>query len=94
MDDIAASASLTRVAIYHHSGDKIGLFCAVVEEIDEEFDKKIAAAISDISSHWQRFIGKSHTCLQSIKDREITYILMRDGVVVLANMASWPSRIS
>lgn len=91
MDDIAAAAGLTRGAIYHHFGDKIGLFRAVVEKIDEEIEKKIAAATSDISSQWQRFMSESHTYLECMKDPEIQQVLMRDGPAVQGDMASWPS---
>lgn len=91
LDDIAASAGLTRGAIYHHFGDKIGLFRAVVEEIDEEIDKKIGVATSAVTSQWQRFMSESHAYLECMKDPEIQQVLMRDGPAVLGDMASWPS---
>lgn len=34
MDELTAQAGMTRGALYHHFGDKKGLFLAVVQEID------------------------------------------------------------
>lgn len=36
MDKLTAEAGLTRGALYHHFGDKKGLFAAVVDQIDSE----------------------------------------------------------
>jgi Transcriptional regulator len=36
MDKLTAEAGLTRGALYHHFGDKKGLFAAVVNQIDSE----------------------------------------------------------
>lgn len=91
MDEFSATVGLTRGAIYHHFGDKIGLFRAVVEQIDDEIDKKIEAATKDIQSPWQRFMMESRTYLQCMKDAEIQQVLMRDGPSILGDMASWPS---
>ncbi len=41
MDEIAASVNLTRGALYHHFGDKQGLFTAVVEQIDSLNERTI-----------------------------------------------------
>lgn len=41
MDDLTAQAGLTRGALYHHFGDKKGLFLAVVQAIDSEMDARI-----------------------------------------------------
>lgn len=91
MDGFAATAGLTRGAIYHHFGDKVGLFRAVVEQIDDEIDKKIEAATTGIKSQWQRFMTESRTYLMCMKDPEIQQVLMCDGPAVLGDMASWPS---
>lgn len=36
MDELTASAGLTRGALYHHFGDKKGLLAAVVQQIDDD----------------------------------------------------------
>lgn len=38
MDDLTAQAGLTRGALYHHFGDKKGLFLAVLQDLDRELD--------------------------------------------------------
>ena len=42
MDDLTASAGLTRGALYHHFGDKKGLLTAVIAQIDGEMAERLA----------------------------------------------------
>ncbi|GAA17850.1 probable transcriptional regulator [Pseudomonas aeruginosa NCMG1179] len=41
MDELTASAGLTRGALYHHFGDKKGLLAAVVQQIDDEMNLRL-----------------------------------------------------
>jgi AcrR family transcriptional regulator len=43
-EEIVALAGVTRGALYHHFGDKLGLFRAVVEEFEAEITAQVAAA--------------------------------------------------
>ena len=41
MDELTASAGLTRGALYHHFGGKQGLLAAVVAQMDAEMDARL-----------------------------------------------------
>jgi AcrR family transcriptional regulator len=43
-EEIVALAGVTRGALYHHFGDKLGLFQAVLEEVEAELTDAVAAA--------------------------------------------------
>lgn len=46
MDELTASAGLTRGALYHHFGDKKGLLAAVVQQIDDEMNLRLGAILA------------------------------------------------
>ncbi|MGW4484959.1 TetR/AcrR family transcriptional regulator [Amycolatopsis sp. NPDC004368] len=48
-EEITRTAGVTRGALYHHFGDKLGLFRAVVEELERELTAEVSAAMSDAS---------------------------------------------
>lgn len=43
-DEIVRAAGVTRGALYHHYGDKQGLFRAVVEELEQELTAEVSSA--------------------------------------------------
>lgn len=45
-DEIVRAAGVTRGALYHHYGDKQGLFRAVVEELEREVTAEVEAAFA------------------------------------------------
>jgi AcrR family transcriptional regulator len=45
-DEIVRAAGVTRGALYHHYGDKQGLFRAVVEELERELTEEVSAAFT------------------------------------------------
>src|SRR5688572_9251313 len=56
MDDFTSGAGLTRGALYHHFGDKKGLFEAVLSEIDAEMTARIDVLLAEASTPWEAFI--------------------------------------
>lgn len=55
MDDLTAQAGLTRGALYHHFGDKKGLFLAVLQDLDRELDVRLDTAEKDEADEWSAF---------------------------------------
>jgi AcrR family transcriptional regulator len=59
-DEIVAAAGLSRGALHHHYKDKHGLFLAVFEQIEDEFEAEIAAnmaAAADVPGQMAAGLG-------------------------------------
>ncbi|NAX21523.1 TetR/AcrR family transcriptional regulator [Vibrio sp. V39_P1S14PM300] len=83
MDDLTAKAGLTRGALYHHFGDKKGLFCAVLTQIDSELDARLANVSANAPDAWSAFTGRCHAYLKMAIEPEVQRILLRDASSVL-----------
>jgi len=91
MDDFTAEAGLTRGALYHHFGDKKGLFQAVVSQIDTEMAERLRQRAARAPSRWEGFIEEGIGYIEMALEPEIQRIVLRDGPAVLGDPASWPS---
>jgi AcrR family transcriptional regulator len=91
MDDFTADAGLTRGALYHHFGDKKGLFEAVVAQIDAEMAIRLKQRAAEASNRWDGFIEEGIGYIEMALEPEIQRIVLRDGPAVLGDPASWPS---
>ena len=85
MDDLTAQAGLTRGALYHHFGDKKGLFKAVAQQIDAELDAQLAQVFEQADSHWQGFKDQCRLYLEMALQVEVQRILLRDAPSVLGS---------
>lgn len=83
MDDFTAAAGLTRGALYHHFGDKKGLLAAVVEQIDGEMDKRLAAIAAQAPDAWAALHGRCRAYLEMAAEPEIRRIVLQDARAVL-----------
>ncbi|GLQ08115.1 TetR family transcriptional regulator [Devosia yakushimensis] len=91
MDDFTAEAGLTRGALYHHFGDKKGLFEAVVAEIDGEMTLRLKERAARAPSRWEGFVEEGIGYIEMALEPEIGRIMLRDGPAVMGDPASWPS---
>jgi len=91
MDDFTAAAGLTRGALYHHFGDKKGLFAAVVAEIDAEMTARLCEISSRATSRWQGFVDENITYILMALEPELQRIMFRDGPAVLGDPSQWPN---
>jgi len=91
MDDFTAEAGLTRGALYHHFGDKKGLFEAVTHQIDSEMAGRLTAISAAAATLWEGFVQENIGYLEMALEPEIQRIVLRDGPAVLGDPSRWPS---
>lgn len=90
MDEMTAAAGLTRGALYHHFGDKKGLFAAVLDQIDAEMTVRLRAVSARAEDRWTGFRDECIAYLAMALEPEIQRIMLRDGPAVLGDPWSWP----
>ncbi|UOH75739.1 TetR/AcrR family transcriptional regulator [Acinetobacter schindleri] len=92
MDKLTAEAGLTRGALYHHFGDKKGLFAAVVDQIDSEMASSTQQHLEQPDDLWEGLMLEGRTYIQNALNPEFQRIVLRDGPAVLGDPAHWPSQ--
>ncbi len=92
MDELTASAGLTRGALYHNFGDKKGLLAAVVAEVDGEMAARAQEAGAAAGSLWDGLIAEGAAYVAMALDPEIRRIVLLDGPAFLGDPSQWPSQ--
>ncbi|MBJ6352793.1 MULTISPECIES: TetR/AcrR family transcriptional regulator [unclassified Acinetobacter] len=92
MDKLTAEAGLTRGALYHHFGDKRGLFAAVVDQIDSQMAEYAQQHLEQPDDLWEGLLLEAQTYIQNALNPEFQRIVLRDGPAVLGDPAHWPSQ--
>ncbi len=92
MDKLTAEAGLTRGALYHHFGDKKGLFAAVVDQIDSEMASSAQQYLEQPDDLWEGLMLEGRTYIEHALNAEFQRIVLRDGPAVLGDPAHWPSQ--
>ncbi len=83
---------MTRGALYHHFGDKRGLFAAVVEQIDSQMAEYAQQHREQFDDLWEGLLVEGQTYIQNALKPEFQRIVLRDGPAVLGDPAHWPSQ--
>jgi AcrR family transcriptional regulator len=91
MDHFTANVGLTRGALYHHFGDKRGLFQAVVSAVDAEMANRLEERVMAQPNRWLAFVEEGIGYIEMALEPEISRIMLRDGPAVLGDPASWPN---
>ncbi|MCC9625943.1 TetR/AcrR family transcriptional regulator [Thalassospira sp. MA62] len=92
MDELTATAGLTRGALYHNFGDKRGLLAAVVDEVDSVMAQKAKDAGDVAGGGWNGLMAEGRTYIELALDPEIQRIVLRDGPAFLGDPSQWPSQ--
>lgn len=93
MDDLTAQAGLTRGALYHHFGDKKGLLAAVVDQLDNEMDRRLQAISDNADDPWEGFCGRCRAYLEMALEPEFQRIVLRDAKAVLGGSSPESERL-
>ncbi len=93
MDELTASAGLTRGALYHHFGDKKGLLAAVVQQIDDEMNLRLGAILAAGEDLWSGFRAYNRAYLEMALEAEIQRIVLRDAPAILGSSSSEASQL-
>jgi AcrR family transcriptional regulator len=84
---ICADAGVTVGALYHHYGDKKGLFAAVVEQLDAQLVQLALAArnavVDNGGSAWDAFLASIDTVLQAGTNAPMHRLMLVDAPAVL-----------
>jgi len=92
MDELTASAGLTRGALYHNFGDKKGLLQAVIDQIDGEILARMREAGAREATLWDAFITEALTYIEMSLEPEVQRIMLLDGPAVLGDPSQWPNQ--
>ncbi|UDM62322.1 TetR/AcrR family transcriptional regulator [Pseudoalteromonas piscicida] len=83
LEELTADVGLTRGALYHHFGNKKGLFYAVVQQLDSEMDLRLRGIERSETSPQQALLKRAETYLDMATEPEIQRIILRDAQSVL-----------
>ncbi|WP_370963618.1 TetR/AcrR family transcriptional regulator [Amycolatopsis sp. cg9] len=82
-DEITRAAGVTRGALYHHYGDKQGLFRAVVEEIERELTEEVEVAFDGAADPLSGMLQALGVFLDACLREEVRRISLTDAPAVL-----------
>lgn len=82
-EQIAATAGVTRGALYHHFDGKKGLFRAVLDQVQAEIEERVKAAVAQAPDPMEMLIAGNNEFLATCLDPGLQRILLTDGPAVL-----------
>jgi AcrR family transcriptional regulator len=83
LEDIVRDAGITTGALYHHFGNKKGLFRAVAESIEQEILEQVAAGLPAGKSPWQQLEYGITSALELCAHPDVRRILFSDAPTVI-----------
>ncbi|MCM3142102.1 TetR/AcrR family transcriptional regulator [Brevibacillus sp. MER 51] len=83
MEDIVKQAGVTRGALYHHFGNKEGLFEAVLASVQQEIGERVEAEAAKSEEPWQQLILGCLAFVSSAVEHRNKRILLIDGPSVI-----------
>lgn len=92
MDELTAEVGLTRGALYHNFGDKLGLLAAVVNQLDAEVAQRAREISEQAESDWDKLLAEGVAYIELALDPEFQRIVLLDGPAFLGDPSKWPSQ--
>ncbi|MEV8018130.1 helix-turn-helix domain-containing protein [Streptomyces sp. NPDC086554] len=83
LDEIAASARLTKGALYHHFASKQALFEQVVQDVNDRIANKVVGAGAATDAPWARLTRGLDAFLDACLDPEYQRICLQQAPVAL-----------
>ncbi|MET9518426.1 TetR/AcrR family transcriptional regulator [Streptomyces sp. NPDC002994] len=81
--EIVQAAEVTKGALYHHFTGKADLFRAILEELQQEVGRRVAAAADAHDDPWTQLTAGCQEFLASTTDPGVQRIMLVDGPAVL-----------
>ncbi len=88
LSEIVSAAGVTTGAIYHHFGDKQGLFIAVAESVEQEILYEVRKAATRANSNWDVLEASLIRSVEICAHPDIQRIVFRDAPTVVG-MREW-----
>ena len=83
LEEIAAQAGVTRGAVYHHFASKLGLFQAVLAEVQSSVADAIERAAGAVADDWEKLEAGCRTFLAASTSDEARRVMLVDAPAVL-----------
>ncbi|MFD0868340.1 TetR/AcrR family transcriptional regulator [Paenibacillus residui] len=83
LEDIVREAKLTRGALYHHFGNKKGLFLAVLEAVQSEVAERVESEAARSEDVWEQLIFGCRAFVAAAVEPHNKRIMLIDGPAVL-----------
>jgi AcrR family transcriptional regulator len=83
LEEVAKMGNLTRGALYHHFGNKKGLFQAVLEDVLHDYSVKLEKKIEVCQDPWEKLLKITYDFLEACTDPVVSQIIIIDGPSVL-----------
>ncbi|MDQ8706509.1 TetR/AcrR family transcriptional regulator [Streptomyces sp. LHD-70] len=83
LDEVAASARVTKGALYHHFSSKQALFEHVLEGVNERIAETVMNAGGNADDPWERMTSGLNAFLDACLDDEYQRICLQQGPAVL-----------
>ncbi|QIP88306.1 TetR family transcriptional regulator [Streptomyces sp. Tu 2975] len=81
--EIVQAAGVTKGALYHHFTGKADLFRAVLEELQQEVGRRVAAAADAVGDPWAQLTAGCQEFLTATTDPDVQQVMLVDGPAVL-----------
>ncbi|NNH53990.1 TetR/AcrR family transcriptional regulator [Promicromonospora citrea] len=81
--EVAQAVGVTKGAAYHHFESKLGLFRAVVAEVQRELGEQVAAAADAHADPWEQLRAGCHAFLAAGRDPTVRRVVLLDAPATL-----------